>query len=134
MRLLLQKAAQDEYVLDRLLADPGGPVEPFGFHAQQAAEKLLKATIKAAGVEYPLSHQVAELLDIARDAGAPVPIEFEDLKHLSPFAVQFRYDALPVIGAADLDPLSVRRLVADLRSWVEQFVAERGVDTTTGDD
>ena len=43
--LLLDKAAQDEYVLDKLLSDPDAPVEVFGFHAQQAAEKLLKAIL-----------------------------------------------------------------------------------------
>ncbi len=35
---LLAKAAQDEYVVHRLLPDDEAPVEAFGFHAQQAAE------------------------------------------------------------------------------------------------
>jgi len=39
VELMLDKAAQDEYVLDKLLADDDAPVEIFGFHAQQAAEK-----------------------------------------------------------------------------------------------
>ena len=38
---LLRKAAQDEYVIDTLLADGSSPEEPLGFHAQQAAERLL---------------------------------------------------------------------------------------------
>jgi hypothetical protein len=61
--LLLAKAAQDEYVLDRLLNDPDVPHEVYGFHAQQAAEKLLKAILSHAGIEYPRTHQLAELLD-----------------------------------------------------------------------
>jgi hypothetical protein len=32
--LLLAKAAQDEYVLDKLLDDSDAPLEVFGFHAQ----------------------------------------------------------------------------------------------------
>ena len=64
--LLLAKAAQDEYVLDKLLDDSDAPVEIFGFHAQQTAEKLLKAILCHAGIEYPLTHQLVELLDLAR--------------------------------------------------------------------
>ena len=64
--LLLAKAAQEEYVLDKLLDDSDAPVEIFGFHAQQTAEKLLKAILCHAGIEYPLTHQLVELLDLAR--------------------------------------------------------------------
>ena len=39
--LLLSKAAEDEYVLDRLHGDEDAPDSVYGFHAQQATEKLL---------------------------------------------------------------------------------------------
>ena len=35
--MLLRKAAQNEYVVGRLLAEDDAPVEVFGFHARQAA-------------------------------------------------------------------------------------------------
>lgn len=41
-RLLLAKARQDEYVLAQFVGDAAAADETFGFHAQQAAEKLLK--------------------------------------------------------------------------------------------
>lgn len=49
-RRLLAKAAEDEYVVDRLLDDNNAPDSMVGFHAQQAAEKLLKATLFLSGV------------------------------------------------------------------------------------
>lgn len=45
--LLLRKAEQDFYVLEKLVADARAPVEVFGFHAQQATEKILKAWLAA---------------------------------------------------------------------------------------
>lgn len=71
--LLLAKAAQDEYTLEVLLLHPEVSDEVFGFHAQQAAEKLLKAAITAAGAEYPRSHRLAELIDLARSSARKYP-------------------------------------------------------------
>ena len=107
--LLLAKAAQDEYVLDKLLDDSDAPVEIFGFHAQQTAEKLLKAILCHAGIEYPLTHQLVELLDLATDHGVALPAESEELRHLTPFAVEFRYDVLPGDEQQGFDKAAVRR-------------------------
>lgn len=41
--ILRRKARQDELILERLLGDADVDDETLGFHAQQAAEKLLKA-------------------------------------------------------------------------------------------
>ena len=119
--LLLAKAAQDEYVLDKLLEDDAAPLEVFGFHGQQAAEKLLKAILSDAGIEYPRTHQLTELLDLAADRGLQLPSEFEELRHLTPFAVEFRYDVLPGEDREGLDKRAVRRQIAALRAWVGQL-------------
>jgi len=50
--LLLQKAEQDEFALDKLIPDPNSPDEIIGFHAQQAIEKMLKAVLALAAVRY----------------------------------------------------------------------------------
>jgi hypothetical protein len=120
--LLLTKAAQDEYVLDRLLNDPSAPTEVYGFHAQQAAEKLLKAVLSHAGVEYPRTHQLAELLDLATDNHIVLPTNFEELRYLSPYAIEFRYDVLPGEEQEGLDKQAVRQQVAALRAWTEKQV------------
>ena len=43
--VLFRKAAQDELVLERLLTDADVDDDTLGFHAQQAAEKRLKALL-----------------------------------------------------------------------------------------
>ena len=64
VRIKVPGQAQDEYVLDKLLSDARAPVEVFGFHCQQACEKLLKAALVCHGVSYPRTHRLAELIDL----------------------------------------------------------------------
>ena len=122
VQLMLDKAAQDEYVLDKLLADDDAPVEIFGFHAQQAAEKCLKAILLSVECAYPRTHRLAELIDLARGSDVDFPERFEEVRFLTPFAVEFRYDIMPEEPEDPLDKAQIRALLTDLRGWVESFV------------
>jgi hypothetical protein len=44
--VLLRKAQQDEFALEKLAPDPASPDEIIGFHAQQAIEKSLMAVLE----------------------------------------------------------------------------------------
>jgi len=66
----------------------------FGFHAQQAVEKALKAWLLMLGVSYPFTHSLDTLLGLIEDEiGTADVCRFRGLDFLSPFAVQFRYTA-----------------------------------------
>ncbi len=122
-RLLWAKAKQDEYVLERFVCDLEASDETFGFHAQQAAEKLLKAALSLAGVAYPRTHRLAELLDLARDHGAAVPEEFDELRRLTPFAVEYRYEFFSEETDKPLDRQIICEQVRRLHAWVEKQLA-----------
>lgn len=47
-----------------------------GFHAQQAVEKVLKVALVLADIDFPRSHDLRELADIAADNSIAVP-EFD---------------------------------------------------------
>jgi len=125
VELLLRKSAQDEYILDKFLSDDDAPVEIYGFHAQQATEKLLKAILAAIGTIYPQTHRLAELMDLIRSQGQDFPEAFEELRYLTPFAVEFRYDVFPEEPEAPLDKSKVYHMIKELRSWVESFLVEK---------
>jgi HEPN domain-containing protein len=88
-RTLLQKAKNDFQAL-KLMTDPEGFTEEiFGFHAQQAIEKALKAWIDYLDLEYPITHNLKELFDFLKGHG----IRIEGRKHYLKFnlyAVLFR--------------------------------------------
>ena len=122
-RLLLAKARQDEYVLEQFADNPEAADETFGFHAQQAAEKLLKAVLAAHGVIYPRTHRLGDLLDLASDRGLAVPEEFDELHGLTPFAVEYRYEFFAEEPEKPLDRAAILAQVRRLRAWVEVKLA-----------
>ncbi len=69
--------------------DPAYPEEDWGFTAQQAVEKLLKAWIVLADRQPPRVHDLADLAALAEQAMPPLFLE------LQVFAVEARYEEGP---------------------------------------
>lgn len=89
-RVLIEAAERDLAALRGMMDEQVFADEVAGFHAQQAAEKLLKAWLALLGEQYPVTHNLAQLLDALQ------PHEFEavgyrDLIALNPYAVRLRY-------------------------------------------
>ncbi len=100
-QLLQRKAAQDLAVLRKLIGDPAISDESLGFHAQQAAEKLIKALLALGGHEYPRTHDLGLLLDLLAAVDVRIPEALLSVDILTPFATVFRYDDLPLEATID---------------------------------
>ncbi len=124
--LLLGKAAQDEFTVEKLLPDPESPDEVIGFHAQQAVEKLVKAVLSLHSIRYRRTHDLAELVDLLRDSGIAFPAGLDEIRRLSPFAVAFRYDDLPIESEGPFDRSWSANCVRKIRSWAEAALREYG--------
>ncbi len=61
------------------------------FHAQQCAEKYLKARLSEADISFGKVHDLAALLDHVLAVQPDWEVFREDLAYLSDFAVSFRY-------------------------------------------
>ena len=62
------------------------------FHVQQAIEKTLKAWIAGLGREYPLTHNIAVLIDVLGRSNCDMAA-FWDLADYTPYGVELRYSA-----------------------------------------
>ena len=91
-RVLLEAAQRDVSALRGMGATAVFADEIFGFHAQQAAEKLFKAWLALLGETYPLTHDLSELLELLMTR-EPDATSFDALIDYTPYAVQFRYGA-----------------------------------------
>ena len=105
-RMLHEAAGRDIEALRIMRHTEGIPDEVYGFHVQQAAEKLLKAWIALIGESYPLTHNIETLLSLLADRGVETE-SFRDLTAYTPYAVEFRYagvgpDAEPIDRAGGL--------------------------------
>ena len=96
--------------------------EIFGFHAQQAVEKLLKAWLASLGETYPLSHDLASLLDMLGTRGLDVA-RFDELVDYTRYAVRLRY-APTDPGAKPLDRGKTVEQVDALLEEVRRRLAE----------
>lgn len=90
-RQMLDIARRDLKALGGMLDADIFAYEIFGFHAQQTAEKALKAWISALGGSYGFTHDLGLLLNTLKNLGADCS-RFAELPDFTIFAVHFRYD------------------------------------------
>jgi HEPN domain-containing protein len=87
----LRKAQSDGVALDVTLR--ARALDAACFHAQQVAEKYLKAFLTHHEVPFPYTHNLTKLVELC----AQIDIEFRSLlpqvEPLTPYAVRPRYDA-----------------------------------------
>ncbi|HRU04396.1 MAG TPA: HEPN domain-containing protein [Candidatus Brocadiia bacterium] len=122
-RVLLRKAQGDLHVLQRLADDEAAPPWVFGFHAQQAVEKALKAALAQGQIEYPFTHDIETLIKLLRTRGQALPPSPEDLPRLTPFGALWRYEDEPETDLGDLRPDAILSLVAQCVRWAETLVS-----------
>lgn len=92
------------------------------FHAQQCAEKALKALLLNLEVDYPRTHAIEVLLDLLKARGEEVPAGVDQAFELSQYAVQTRYPGEweAVTKKEATEKLERAELVL---SWVEEQLA-----------
>ena len=89
-QVLLIKAAEDE----KTLRANGLSDSIVGFHAQQAAEKLIKALLSQLNIPYERTHDLGRLQSLVAAAGESLPATPVLLSELNDYAVAYRYDLL----------------------------------------
>ena len=77
----------------RLVLTGPGPYDTTCFHAQQAAEKYLKAVVALAGVAIPRTHDLEVVLAECQKIEPRLALDRARLAILTPYAVQLRYNA-----------------------------------------
>jgi hypothetical protein len=66
-RVSLARAVDDETLVRKVCSDADAADSIVGFHAQQAAEKLIKAVLAARGVTFVKSHALSYLIGLVEE-------------------------------------------------------------------
>ena len=114
--MLLQAARQDEAASRLLSSSTEISDAVIGFHAQQAAEKAIKAVLSEHSVEFRRTHDLIALLDLLEDNQLPSPPHADWLDELNPYAVEARYGTIEPDG---LDRNHVLAVVAAVVGWAQ---------------
>lgn len=93
MRQWIAKAAGDLKIARHLLGGDDDMSFGAAFHAQQAAEKALKAALVWYQVDFPKTHDISRLMELVRAADARLALAMGDATGLTPYGVEVRYPA-----------------------------------------
>lgn len=91
------------------------------FHAQQCAEKALKALLLRLDIAFPRTHAIEMLLDLLKAYGLVAPTSVDEAYRLSQYAMQTRYPGEWEPVTADEAKWAVERAALVL-SWVESQI------------
>lgn len=116
----MRLARRDEAAFRALLAAPSVDFAVACFHAQQAVEKALKAAMIVSGLEFQRTHDLEELAGRLADAGIAIPLNEEELRRLTPYAVEFRYDDEPM---PLVSPEQAVSYTSGLLAWADKTLA-----------
>ena len=124
---LLRKSKSDRTAMEASLAAQA--LDAACFHAQQMAEKCLKAFLAHRGVAFPYTHNLTKLIEMGAGIDASFRSLLPTVAPLTPYAVELRYDdsfwpSQQVAEEARASALAVLRFVldrlpADLRKAAE---------------
>ena len=97
----------------RALHSAGDLTDVVAFHAQQVAEKALKALLVWHQVEYPKTHDIERLLELCASIDPEVAVALASAAELTPYGVEYRYpgEYPPVSEAAAKLSLATAQLV-----------------------
>lgn len=84
--------AESELNTAGCLLESAGPYDTACFHAQQGAEKYLKALLASMEQPIPRTHNLEELQQLCMTLVPTLGLADLDLAELTPYAVQLRYD------------------------------------------
>lgn len=119
---LIATARSDIKALTNMLDAAAFDDRVFGFHAQQAVEKTMKAWINLLGQPHPYTHDLSRLLQTLQEQGMDVEM-YWDFLDLSGYAVRFRYEAFPE-GEEPLDRDNLLKDIQGLLGRVEKLMQE----------
>jgi HEPN domain-containing protein len=106
--------AQQRQVPDVLLAT-------LCFHAQQTAEKSLKAVLVQRGVAFPYTHDLARLITLAQSVGLPWPEALDAAATLTVYAAGSRYPG-PGGEILDAEYRQATALAQRVLDWAEFLI------------
>jgi HEPN domain-containing protein len=113
------RARSDLKIARREIVAPDPAADAVCFHFQQAVEKMLKRWLVWREQEFPRTHNLAALVELAERLDS----EFAELRRVAPltaYAVDSRYPESPYLPGVD-----DMRAAAELASAAESFIRER---------
>jgi HEPN domain-containing protein len=97
--------------------------ETLCFHAQQAAEKSIKAVLLHKGIRFPYTHNISRLTDLLNESRIPWPEELGRASKLTDYAMETRYPG-PLEEVTEEEYRQAVEIAQRVLEWAEHAIAE----------
>ncbi len=109
-----------------LPGDEEPPYRLISYHAQQCAEKYLKAYLVYRGVDFPYTHNISTLLELCSEH-ADWPKELEDAEELTQYVITTRYPGEDTVVTKEEAQRAVK-IAQRVQKQVRTALKELGVE------
>lgn len=113
--------AEEDFAVVQTLARTRRPAvqNAICFHAQQCAEKYLKALLTRDRIAFPKTHDLLDLLELAKRCDSTTELLRPHLAYLEPYAVNLRY---PGEHAIRTEAQRSTRAIIQIREVLQQIL------------
>lgn len=118
-RAWAQKAEEDFILAQSALRRKKPLVTGACFHAQQCAEKYLKALLVSKSADFPKTHDLLMLSNLCSNAGVFVEVDTKLLSILTDYAVRTRYPGEEPTVADAKEAVDIAKLI---RSFARSYL------------
>lgn len=116
--------ARSDLALARVEQEADVLLETLCFHAQQTAEKSLKAVLLREGVHFPYTHDIARLITLIRETDFPWADELDQAAELTGYAVETRYPGSAEIVSEE-EYHQALAIAEKILIWAEKIIEPR---------
>jgi len=113
-----------------LTLSSGCPYRLLAYHAQQCAEKHLKALLVFRGIDFPYTHNISRLLELC-DQGDGWAEPLREAEELTPFATAVRYPG-PEEAVTRSEAMRSIEIASRVREAVRGLLAGQGFPVPAG--
>ena len=125
VRKWIQFADEDLRLAEHALKlSSGCPYRLIAYHAQQCAEKYIKAFLVFHEIEFPYTHNLRKLLQLC---GEKLRQELEDADTLTPFAVTTRYPGIDE-EVSKFEALSAIKIAKTVKKQILEKLSEKNLE------
>lgn len=125
VRKWIQFADEDLRLAEHALKlSSGCPYRLIAYHAQQCAEKYIKAFLVFHEIDFPYTHNLRKLLQLC---GEKLRQELEDADTLTPFAVTTRYPSIDE-EVSKFEALSAIKIAKTVKKQILEKLSENNFE------
>lgn len=114
--------ARSDLALARVQRPADVLLDTLCFHAQQAAEKSLKAVLLLQGIRFPYTHDIARLITLVSEAVVSWPEELDQASGLSEYAADARYPGSRE-SISEEDYRQALTIAEQVFAWAESLIS-----------